>query len=103
MGLKKHMEALVRLGYFEHLEFPMQNIGPGTPEWKGLYQALIKAENFENVENGFFAMRGYEKETKPEVLIWVRVGQRTKYEAIVSSFDHPKSGGDRKTDGGPGN
>jgi hypothetical protein len=86
-AFKKHLEALVTLGYFEKLEFHIQHIAPGTPKWKDLYRALIQAEDFQNVGDGFFEMSGYEEQTKREVVIWVRPGNRAKYESIISRFD----------------
>lgn len=82
-----HRDALKRLGYFERHVFPLQQISPGTDAWRGLFRALSSA--FTNSTAGDFAMRGHEPTTAREVVIWMRPGQRARFEAMIAEFDPP--------------
>jgi hypothetical protein len=82
-----HREALVLLGYFERMEFPLRHIGPARKEeWEALYVALNE-EMCDLVEKGCFEMSGDEAETGSLIVIWARPQERQKYEKIVSRFD----------------
>ena len=84
-AFEHHREALVSLGYFERMEFPLRHIRPGSSEWQPLYTALN--EEVGSVENGYFEMSGHEPETAPSVVVWARPGTRPCYEKIISRFD----------------
>ena len=82
-----HRDALTSLGYFERHVFPLQHIGPGAEAWRGLFRALSSA--IINSTVGDFAMRGHEPTTPRDVIIWMRPGQRVRFESMISEFDVP--------------
>jgi hypothetical protein len=84
-----HRDALVSLGYFERLEFPLWHMKPHTDKWRALYEAL--QGSFTSVADGYFEMdRGEPR--PPMVTVWARPGQRARYEAMISKFDVPPKG-----------
>jgi hypothetical protein len=80
----KHKNALVQLGYFAKMEFPLRNIRIPSLEFRRLWEELqARYFQYPHVEGGPYESKN------PMIVVWDRPYNRSKWEKIIAAHDAP--------------